>query len=339
MPVPALGAWLALVDARSADPNTSSEAEWAKQLDAAHPSVDEALAELLDSGRYAEALRAVDALGPYWHWKAAFAEGAAWARRVLDAAPEAPVEQRARLLTAIAVMQFRCGETERCRAASEEALGLARAVGDPVTTTSALCSLARVGLRTHDVALVETVCSEAMSIAETAQRPELQRLPLHCLAEGARLSGDLARARPLYQQSIDLNLRLGNDAMVAMERSNLAALETEDGHPAVARELLRASLTMLQRLSDRYLLPYALLNMAGAILCEGEAQRATRLLAAADAMFQASGAAIDPADQPVFEAHLTSARSALDAPTFDVAWAAGRALTPDEAVATALADC
>jgi non-specific serine/threonine protein kinase len=240
------------------------------------------------------------------------------------------------VLTAIAVMQFRCGETESCRTTSHEALALARAAGDPVTTTGALCSLARVGLRTQDFALVQRVCSEAMSVADAAQRPELQRLPLHCLAEGTRLSGDLAGARPLYQQSIDLNLRLGNDAMVAMERSNLAALETADGNPAVARELLRLSLTALRGLGDRYLLPYALLNMAGVILSEGDAHRAARLLAAADAMFQASGAAIDPADQPVFEAHVNYARAALDEHTFDLAWQTGSALTPDEAVAAAL---
>jgi tetratricopeptide (TPR) repeat protein len=336
MSVPALDAWLALVDTRRADPSMP-EAEWATQLDAAHPSVDQALAELLDSGRHADALHAVDALGAYWQWKAAFADGAAWTRRVLDAAPEAPAAQRARVLTSMAVMHFRCGETERCRVASEEALSLARAADDPVTTTSALSSLARVGLRTHDFALVQSSCTEAMSVAEAAQRPELQRLPLHCLAEATRLSGDLAGARPLYQQSIDLNLRLGNDAMVAMERSNLAALETAEGNLAVARGLLRDSLTALQRLGDRYLLPYAVLNMAGVLLGEGDAEGATRLLAAADAIFRTSGAVIDPADQPVFEAHVDTARSALDATAFERAWAAGQALDPDEAVATALA--
>ena len=333
---PDVEAWLSLVDAHRAGAD-ASEADWAAQVDAAPPGVDAALGQLLDSGRGVEALRAVEALGAYWHWKASFAGGAAWSRKVLDAAPDAPVDMRARVLTSMAVMQFRCGETESCRATSEEALGLARLVGDPATTPAALCSLARVGLRTHDFDLVRTVCTEARSIAEAAQRPDLQRLPLHCLAEGTRLSGDLAGARPLYQHSIELNLRLGNDAMVAMERSNLAALETADGNTAAARSLLEESLTALQRLGDRYLLPYAVLNMAGVVLREGDAEQATRLLAAADAMFEASGAAIDPADQPVFDGHLTSAREALDARSFDMAWTAGHALTPDEAITAALA--
>jgi tetratricopeptide (TPR) repeat protein len=329
-----LESWLALTLER--DPGMS-ETEWTAQLDSAPPGVDQALAALLESGRAADALRAVDALGAYWHWKAAFADGAAWSRRVLDAAPDDPPEQRARVLTSLAVMQFRCGETEACRTTSEEALALARRVSDPVMTTSALSSLARVGLRTHDFDLVRRMCAEAMSVAEASQRPELQRLPLHCLAEGTRLSGDLAGARPLYERSIDLNLQLGNEAMVAMERSNLAALETAAGNTARAQDLLEQSLAALQRLGDRYLLPYAVLNMGGVALKRGDARHATRLLAAADAMFRASGAAIDPADQPVFDAHVSGAREVLGAKGFDAAWAEGQLLSPDAAIAAALA--
>ena len=328
-----LASWLALTVDGSAG---MSETEWAAQVDAAPPGVDQALAALLDTGRAGDALRAVDALGAYWHWKAAFADGAAWSRRVLDAASDGPPEQRARVLTSLAVMQFRCGDTEACRATSHEALALAKRVGDPVMTTSALSSLARVGLRTHDFDMVRRMCAEAMSVAEAAGRPELQRLPLHCLAEGTRLSGDLTGARPLYERSIDLNLRLGNEAMVAMERSNLAALETAEGNTARAQDLLQQSLTELQRIGDRYLLPYAVLNMGGVALKEGDAQHATRLLAAADAMFRTSGAAIDPADQPVFAAHVSGARDVLGAETFDAAWTEGQALSPDAAIAAAL---
>ena len=135
-----LESWLALTLER--DPGMS-ETEWATQVDAAPPGVDRALAALLQAERAADALSAVDALGAYWHWKAAFADGAAWSRRVLDAASDGPPEQRARVLTSLAVMQFRCGDTEACRASSEEALALAKRVGDPVMTTSALSSLAR----------------------------------------------------------------------------------------------------------------------------------------------------------------------------------------------------
>jgi len=331
-----LDGWLNLVlgDRRGAE---ITETDWAAAVDAAQPAVDGALARLLDEGRTADALAAVDALGAYWHWKAAFADGVSWTARVLAAAPDGPAEQRARVLTSLAVMQFRCGDTESCRATSETALTLARLVGDPAITTSALSSLARVGLRTNDFDLVRRVCADAMSVADAAQRPDLQRLPLHCLAEGTRLSGDLAGARPLYRQSIDLNLQLGNENMVAMERSNLAALETAEGNTVLARELLQQSLQVLQRIGDRYLLPYALLNMGGVVLLDGHPVKAVRLLAAADAIFGESGAAIDPADKPVFDGHVQAARAALGEGAFEAAWSAGTALSPDAAIEEALA--
>ena len=330
-----LDSWLALVTGgRGGD--GMSETQWAEAVDAARPAVDDALAALLDAGRATDALRAVDALGAYWHSKGAFEDGVRWGSRVLERAPEETTATRARVLMSSAVMLFRTGRTEECRMMSEKAITMARAVGDPAITVGALCSLARVGLRDNDIELVRSVCTEAMSVADQAQRPELHRLPLHCLAEGTRIAGDLDGARPLYQQSIELNTRLGNEEMVAMEQSNLAALETAVGNTAIARALLTESLPTLQRMGDRYILPYALLNMGGVALQDADPHRAAQLLAAADAIFKDSGAAIDPADQPVFDRHVAAAHGALGDPEFAAAWSQGRALTDDAAIDVAL---
>ena len=97
--------------------------------------------------------------------------------------------------------------------------------------------------------------------------------------------------------------------MVAMEQSNLAALELADGHPERARPLLVDALSALRSIPNGYLLPYALINTGGLMLAEDKALAAARLLAAAQAMFERDGAEIDPADRPVFDGHTLARRA------------------------------
>jgi len=327
--------WLALVLSGKDRPDPEQGA-WTSEVEHAPPGIDSALAWLLEHGRGADALKAATALRTYWQWRGQFPDGVRWTRRILAEAGDVADELRARGLASLAVLYFRTGETESSRRAAEACLTLARPLGDPALIIDGLASLARVGLREHDFGLVARASTEGMKLAESVGRPELQRLPLHCLAEGTRLSGDLVGARPLYKRSIELNLGLGNTSMVAMERSNLAALEIADGHPAEARRLLEDAVPSLHELGDLYVLPYGLLNAGGLALAEGDPVRAARLLGAADGIFQHAGAEIDPADRPVFDSHVASARDALGEGGFRAAWESGHLLSVDMAVEEAL---
>jgi hypothetical protein len=70
----------------------------------------------------------------------------------------------------------------------------------------------------------------------------------------------------------------------------------------------------------------------------GWAERAARLLGAAAAAREATGALLPPVEQPDHDATVQAARVALGEAAFATAWAAGQALTLDEAVAEALAE-
>lgn len=66
------------------------------------------------------------------------------------------------------------------------------------------------------------------------------------------------------------------------------------------------------------------------------AQRAARLFGAAAALRERAGAAAAARDRAKFERDVAAVRATLGPPAFDAAWAEGRAMPLDQAIAYAL---
>jgi hypothetical protein len=64
--------------------------------------------------------------------------------------------------------------------------------------------------------------------------------------------------------------------------------------------------------------------------------RAVRLFGAAEALLQQLGFVLAPVDWRDFEREVARLRTAMEPPTFAQAWAAGQALSLDDAVADAI---
>jgi len=64
--------------------------------------------------------------------------------------------------------------------------------------------------------------------------------------------------------------------------------------------------------------------------------QATRLLSAAVALREGRGVPWAPADCPAYEQHLLTMRAQVDEVTWEAAWAAGRAMSLEQAIAYAL---
>jgi hypothetical protein len=96
-------------------------------------------------------------------------------------------------------------------------------------------------------------------------------------------------------------------------------------------------LAIARRIGDTTALDYCLVGLAGALTLAVESAAAARLFGAAEALRERSGNAIEiGARRALYEQHVALARASLGAEALAAAWAAGRALTPDEAIAEAL---
>ena len=78
--------------------------------------------------------------------------------------------------------------------------------------------------------------------------------------------------------------------------------------------------------------------MAFTAIARGGGQRAARLLGAAEALREASHDPMTVDERREYDAALERLRGILDGPALDTAWAAGRGLKADAAVALAVAE-
>jgi tetratricopeptide (TPR) repeat protein len=307
---------------------------WLKRMDEGHDEREQAFAWFLEHEPQ-QGLEMAAALLGYWNTRGLHEEGRRWSDPLLAKAPERTLA-RARALYGAGVMAFRQGETERTRVLTEESLAIAREVGDPGSVVLGLAGLSRVGLREGDYRGVKELSREGLQIAAQQGDRAMRRLPLHCLAEATRMDGDYPGARALYQESLALNRELGREDTIVVELGNLGSVELHEGNLESAQGYWEETVRLTHERGDLYVLPYAISGLGELAAARADWERAATLLAAAESMFQASGAVMDPADVPPYDAALAATRSALPGEAFTAAWARGRSLDRDGAVRIAL---
>jgi hypothetical protein len=83
-------------------------------------------------------------------------------------------------------------------------------------------------------------------------------------------------------------------------------------------------------------LGYCLVNCGAVAAVQDQPERAVRLFATVEALFNSRGHIMQPADRALYDRHLALARTRLDASACAAAAAAGQALTLEQALEDAL---
>jgi hypothetical protein len=155
---------------------------------------------------------------------------------------------------------------------------------------------------------------------------------------GALHQGRVVAARPLLEESLALARQLGPVFVAAVLRHLGDTLLAQGAH-ARAQALQAESLVLARRLGLRVEIAGALeglARLAGARDADAPgAARAARLGGAAAALREAAGAPLSPVERGWCEHQLAAARARLGAAAWAAAWATGRALPLDDALADA----
>jgi tetratricopeptide (TPR) repeat protein len=109
------------------------------------------------------------------------------------------------------------------------------------------------------------------------------------------LGGDLDEAVRLYTESLELNRRLGDQRVVAMELHNLGHVELHRGNLADAERYF-AEADGLRNAGDPYDRAMASLNQAALAWRRGERERTRDLLETVEATLADAGITLDPDD-------------------------------------------
>jgi hypothetical protein len=135
--------------------------------------------------------------------------------------------------------------------------------------------------------------------------------------------------------SVDLQRELGQRRDAAISLTWLGKIAYAAGDEAAARAAYAESLPVHQRFENRWGIAVALEGCA-ALASQSQPASALRLAGAAAALRRAIGRPLPPAEQPVYERWLATARAALAAEAAAAAWTAGESLSLEAAITLAL---
>lgn len=324
-------AMLELAERAEPELRRSNQKYWFELLETEIANLRTALEWSLESGDVTAASRIMSGTYLYWIVYGRQDEGIHWNKLLLMRIHEvAPKHQAGLLQSATLLVAYQ--DREAARRLAQSAVAAARAEGDKRQVGWSLWALSTTlpsGLE------AEAICQEALALfREVDDQPGLG-LVYNSIGEHARLSGDLARARSAYEQSLAIAERTGDARRQYYVLYNLAFVAQRAGNHHEAIRALRRSLALCQDLGVPTDVIQELLALAGSLGALGEPVRAAQLFGAAHAFLQHRGVLIDPSDQPEHDRNMAVVRAQLGEAAFEAAWAKGQAMTFDQAVAYA----
>ncbi|MFL5804328.1 MAG: ATP-binding protein [Roseiflexaceae bacterium] len=247
---------------------------------------------------------------------------------------------RSWLLNGRAELALMLGETARAMALCHESLALFEAIEDWEGRARALDHLGQAYWWQGELAQATAHWEASLAVFRALGDRQGGGWILNHLGDLARQQADYALARARYDEALrtfaEIADRLGHAAVL----HNLGDVDQMQGDYATATRVFTESLTIFYRLKHLDSVADCLVGLAGAQAPLGQGERAVRMLGAVAAwrgVIDPGAAFANPANRAAWERSLAAARTTLDEPTFAAAWAAGAALTLDQAVDEMLA--
>ena len=241
------------------------------------------------------------------------------------------------LTGALAFLARTMGDYTRAAALYAEALALARDLGSRGWIAGLLTGLADLARDEHDPARATQLYTESLALDRELGDKHNAAWALRALGFLAQDAGANERAAELYGQSLAILQETGAANEIAWLQRDLGQVALQQGDLARAAALFHTSLATLQPLNNALGIVRGLLGLGAVATEQGQPLGAARLFAAAGAMLGRMQIRLDAVDQASYTRALERARLGADPAAWDAAWAAGGALTPDEACALARA--
>jgi DNA-binding CsgD family transcriptional regulator len=302
------------------------------------PNLRAAVAWALGHGEAKTVLRLGMAAYYFLYVRGVPSEGQQWLEEALAVLTDiTPAERTEGLLAAMNLASLR-GDLERATTLANEALTSAQATSDHLRAAQALNGLGVVAERRGTFEQAAAHFSEGLALLEGlggSPSIEDERAFSACnLADTHVARGDPDGALPLAEAALDRWQALGHTWGVGQALQTLASAASVRGEQAGAARLYDEALSVRLAIADQSGIAGALGGLAGVAAASGMMEQAARLLGASAALRDAIG--IRYGSHHARGVHvLAEVQSRMDDGAFKAAWNAGRALSPDQAVAEA----
>lgn len=254
----------------------------------------------------------------------------------------------ASVLTSLATVARYQSELETSIKYNEESLALHKALGDRRGVAVVLINLGNTLSDAGEVGRALSAAEESLAIGRELEDNWFISYSLTALANIAILQNELARARAMAEEALNLVRNIGDRALIASLTCTLADISSHEGDYTSAHSLLHDSLEMRRDLGQTASCAYLFAKLAELALVEAgsgvpmetvqaRALRAAHLLGAAASLREETNAPLLAAEQQSLDATTAGAREKCGDAPFDPAWAEGRAMSIEQAIAYALA--
>jgi predicted ATPase/Tfp pilus assembly protein PilF len=227
------------------------------------------------------------------------------------------------------------GDDRLARVQLEESLSIARAAQDIGNIALILTDLGQLVLRQGDYTTARTYSEEALALARVVKDRGYMGQALNNLGELSRCQGDYVTAEACYRESLALFRSQGANVDIPRVTHNLGYVELHQGDLPRARTLFAESLAAFRDHRSQRGVAECLAGLAAVALANEDGTRAARLWGAAEALREAAGAAMWAADRVEYERQRAALDAGMDERARVAAWAAGRALPAEQAIAEA----
>jgi predicted ATPase/class 3 adenylate cyclase len=314
-------------------------------------------------------------LSVFWFAQGQWTEALSWTEGVLPTMPDSRTSARASLLFVAGFFLFRVGKYEKAATLLEESVGILRELDQVRELSTALYMLGELTATRGQGARARPIIEEALAVANQVENDKTAPMALTFLGILSREQGDYAGAHQYMEKALDVASRLGHESYSAIALNGLGDLARIQGHDdaaesfylrsaelstqiglvfpragllhnrayiahhrgddEAARAGFKEALDLFRELGDPRGVAECVAGMA-VLDAEGHPQRAARLLAAAFSTAESMGTRLSSSNQTEYDAAMAVIHAHLDGADFQSAWAEGRAMSLDDAVAYAV---
>jgi predicted ATPase/class 3 adenylate cyclase len=217
-----------------------------------------------------------------------------------------------------------------------DALAVARELGDPRAVAGGLTNLGRLAFHQGRFARAAALYEETLPLWRELGDLQSLAVTLGNLGEAVHHQGDFSRAEALYEEALPLCQELGDKQGLAFLLSHLGRLAHERGDDRRAAALFVEGIGLCRQVGDLPRLAECLDGLSAATATRVGPARAARLFGAAEALREEADFPVPAVLRAAYDADVAKVRAALDQGTFAAAWASGRDLSLEDALAEAV---
>jgi predicted ATPase/DNA-binding SARP family transcriptional activator len=309
---------------------------WLARLEAEHDNLRAALTWSLATDCGELAMTLAGELRRFWRYGLHLREAERWLEQALAAGPPTASVGRVNALLGMSIVLYDQAHHERAVVFADQALALARELGDAPFIACCCNSYGIVAQAAGDVELGAVMYAEYATVARRTSDWHGLMTATGNLANLVAVEGDYEQAISLADEALELGERVGDRHHMSLTHCTLAVCSLRAHRPEKAIGHVAQAVRLSRTAKDPWTVVLCLQLAAATFAQTGQIERAARLFARAENLRKPMGRALESPERELIGQALSGVQARLHEPAVAAAWAQGETISLDDALADLL---